>query len=440
MSYHHFTTVVMAAALLAVPSLANNVEKTPGFTTNIPGTDTELRVYGSVRVDVTRNEDEDRYFKDPLLPSRVDGPSLYAGNGITATNRMNIDKSRFGLSTVTPNARLGNITTRLEFEADGGYGEAKVGVKLRQATIGFGNWLIGRAESTFVDAKASPEVLSPSAPIGQPNFSVSNFNLIRYTAPISRLIAFAASLEDSVSKPKFSIESNGFVEYFSEVTKDFVHNSRCPTMVGALTYGDSWGHIGVRVLEQNWSVADNWPVAHNEYRKASRPEWACAAQLSGAVNIGVDKWVGTIYTGKGLGDYGANAPLTDNILDITEKKLPGNIESFSYKVALNHQTGWQLGYTHSWNDKVRSNIAISCINAVSHDAIQPYVKYAQDRAVNTIVNIAKGVEVGMEYLIQKTKVNKNECVVIPGHSDIQRIRAGDHLYSHRISMVLTAKF
>lgn len=323
MSRHRFTTAVMAAALLTVPSLANKAEKTPGFTTKIPGTDTELTVYGSVRVDVTHNNNGDPYFKDPLLCSRVDGYSLYRRDGISATNKMNLDKTRFGFMTVIPNAGLDSITTKLEFECDGSYGEAKVGLKLRQAAIGFGNWLIGRTVSTFVDTEAGLDVLSPSAPIGQPNFSVSNFNLIRYTNPISRLVTFTASLEDSVSKPKFAVESKDPSTHSpTEVKKDFARNSRCPNVVGALTYDDYWGHIGVRVLEQNWSVV------HGEDSRASRTKWAFATQLSGAVKIGMDKLVGTIYTGKGLGDYGANAPLTDNAIIKTTND-----------VSLNNQTG-----------------------------------------------------------------------------------------------------
>jgi hypothetical protein len=332
---------------------------------------------------------------------------------------MNIEKSRFGFSTITPNAKLGNITTNIEFEAKGAYEDREVGLKLRQATVGFGNLIIGRTGSTFIDTDAGPETLSPAAPIGQPNFDVSNFNLIRYAAPINQHISFAVSLEDGVSKPdqvvNFLTESEG---------KGYTHSSKCPTMVGALTYSDSWGHVGIRVLEQKWSVYHDCSTTPGHSRSSF------ATQLSSAVNVGKDKLVGTVYAGKGLGAYGTGTTSESQIMVANDK---------SYKVILNDQVGWQLGYTHNWNDKVRSNLVSSRVNMIKSD-FNPYLKNARDYVVNTIVNVAKGVEFGLEYMLQKTKIN-NDFEPISSYSKTNDARPDSRrLYSNRIAAVLTAKF
>jgi hypothetical protein len=417
MRHRRFTNAAIAAVLLSVPSLANKVVSSPNMTINLPNTDTNLKVYGSVRIDVTHNFNGDHYFKDPLLHSRLHEQNLYKFDGPTQTNKINIEKSRFGFSTITPNTSLGTITTKLELEADGNYEETKIGLKLRQATIGFGSWLIGRAESTFIDASASPEILSPSAPIGQPNFSVSNFNLIRYAAPINERFAFAVSLEDGVSKP--STTNNPSQE---KVKGNYTHNSRCPTMVGALTYKYSWGDIGARILEQNWSMF------HKDCDKPNHTRWSCATQLSGSVNVGKDKIVGTLYAGKGLGAYGADTTSESQMM-IGDKSNSNYSDS---QVGLNNQTGWQLGYTHNWNDKVRSNITSSRINTIKRD-FEPYLKNAQDHTINTIINITKGFEFGVEYLLQKTKLNNDNTQI--GSKAVSR-----RSESNRISAILTAKF
>jgi len=405
MNRHYFTAAVVTAALLAIPSLADNVTPPlPGYTINIPNTNTDLKIYGSVKFNLTHNFNADHYFKDPLLESRESGP--------TNTNRINIEKSYFGFSTITPSTKLGHITTNLDIEANGSYENKDVTLKLRNATISFGNWTIGRAESTFVDTDASPEALSPAAPIGQPNFDVSKFNLVRYAASIGKYSSFAVSFEDGISKPDKIVD-------LQEESKHYTHSSKCPTMVGALTYSNSWGHAGIRVLEQNWSTY------HDGYLSPTQCRWALATQLSGAVNIGKDKLVGTIYTGKGLGVYGSGSASESRIVIDQGAKTP-------YKIMLNNQVGWQLGYTHNWNNKVRSNVASSHVNIIERD-FEPCLKNAQDYIINTMFNITNDVEVGVEYLLQRRKNNRD----FTSNSTNNEKRRLD---SNQISAMLTAKF
>jgi hypothetical protein len=125
-----------------------------------------------------------------------------------------------------------------------------------------------------------------------------------------------------------------------------------------------------------------------------------AVQFSGSINIGKDSLVGSVYTGKGLGAYGA-----DNGYDEL-------INAGANKVDFTQSTGWQVGYTHVWTNAVRSNIVISGLSygtdakiadnytsgGVTADTTNSGdVKNAYSGFLNTFIKVAKNCEVGVEY-------------------------------------------
>lgn len=364
MNHSRIAIAAVAATLLVVPSLAN--------------TDTDLKINGSVKCYVKHDFKEERPVNSSII-DRIDK------NKPTNTNQINIEKFRLNLSSKTPSTKYGDITTNVELE--GNSFDKEKGIKLHKAEINVSNWTLGLAESTFVDADASPEVLSPAALMGQPNFAVSIFNLVRYSAPINQNVSFAASIETP--------NSEGSISSF-----------KCPTLVGALTYSDSWGHIGFRVLEQHWSAPD---VIN---------KWNGGAQLSGAVKVGKDKLVGTISSGKGLGVYGLGS---ENYYFKGDEQVDPYVHTCSYAA---HSTSWLLGYTHHWNDKVRSNVAYSHTKLINTRILRS----AQDGTVNIIANVAKGVEFGMEYLLGSKKDSRH----------YEGPKSSNHLRS--LSATMTVKF
>ena len=359
MSQCRFATTAVAAMLFAIPSLASkpvilnqNIE--------VPGADAKLKVYGSVRLDAI-----------------YDHTANHSRNNVS----INAEKIRFGVIGTIPSAGYGDIHTKVEFEAKNK--DNKSTVKLHDATIGFKNWLMGHTDSTFIDSEASPEMINSKGPLGEPNHDVSHVNLVRYTTSINDL-TFALAVENGIT----------YIGDISEDTTNKIYH-REPTYVASVAHKFSWGHVSVRGLSQQLEVSALDTDKHSGRR-------GCAMQLSGSINIGKDKLVGTFVHGKGLGAYGHAAQTTISV--------HGPDADHDYPVVqLNKQSAWQVGYTHHWNDTLRSNIIASGINNMYvkkgfEIAIDDFGKVARDYSVNTIVKIAKNMDLGAEYVYQTKSI------------------------------------
>ena len=363
MSQYRFATTAVAAMLFAIPSLANK-PIIPNQNTETPDIDTKLKIYGSVRLDAIYDHTP-KYTRDVSI---------------------NAEKIRFGFLKTIPNVEYGDINTKVEFEAKKKEHESTI--KLRVATIGFKNWLIGHTDSTFIDSEASPEIINSNGPIGEPNHEVSHLNLVRYTTSINGF-TFALATEGAITDMKDLGQNNqpeGYKLYHKE-----------PTYVASIAHKFSWGHASVRGLSQHLEVS-----GANENEHAGRH--ACAIQLSGSIDIGKDKLVGTFASGNGLGIYGHNIATTVNVTEGNEKPV----------VAFNKQSIWQVGYTHHWNDMLRSNVIASGVNnrhaknGFDVDNGKPeqeqFGKTAQDYSINTIAKIAKNMDLGAGYMYQTKRI------------------------------------
>jgi hypothetical protein len=361
------------AVLLAVPSLADE-KVTPNYI-NIPGTDTRLKIYSTVWVNSWY------YFNQNLK----DTGALIAGNadpvnanstpdrqfGMTAKN------SRFGFTTTTPSARWGDITTMVEM--DFARDQAKNGgANLRHAFATLGNWTLGYTWSNWLDLDATGSTVDMNGPVGQACNGTSRFTQVRYTYPMSRRSSLAFSLEQNqMAWEAFKDVVNAPQPPDSTTRPD----SRYPTVIGAYTFADEWGHVALRAMQQNYGACTPQTLTAPEYRPN---RWGGAVQLSGTVKLGKDLMVASVYSGQALGEYGAG---------VQGARMP-TLGSF----LLYRNEGWQAGYTHPWTQRVRSNLVVGGVNFHNDAAVQPKdIRSSLNCFVNTFVKLTRNVELGMEY-------------------------------------------
>jgi hypothetical protein len=410
MSRFRLATTALAAMLLAVPSLADDAV-TPHYI-NVPGTDTKLKVYGFVQVygEYYANQNE---FDNGTI---IDGFSSHTNAVVTPTQQFQMTPrtSRFGFATITPSASYGDITTKVEVDfaqasqqvqlftttgavAANGFSawltqNQNGAIRLRQAVIGIGNFTVGYTWSNWIDLDAGAETVDWGGPVGQAPGDTPRYTQIRYTFPIDKNNSLAFSLEENMNQEgQFYAGSPAGLNAASTVP-----DCKFPTVVAAYTYSDKWGHIALRGLEQYWGGYTAPTVPNSTGIHTS--SWAAAGQVSGAINIGKDALVASVYTGKGLGAYGM-----DNGYD-------AEIDTAANTVNFTTSTGWQAGYTHVWNSTVRSNIVAGGVS-YSNDpdnvpTISPAngdVKTVEDAFINTFVKFSKSCELGIEYGYETVK-------------------------------------
>lgn len=373
MSQYRFTTTAVAAMLFAIPSLASK-PIIPNQSTEAPDVDAKIKVYGSVRIDAI-----------------YDHTAKCSRNNLS----INAEKVRFGFIGTIPNAEYGDIHTKVEFEAKNK--DHKSTVKLHEATIGWKNWLMGHTYSTFIDSEASPEIINSDGPVGEPNHEVSRLNLVRYTTSINDF-TFALAVEDGI----IHMEDVDIADDVNSSIHKIYH--REPTYVASIARKFSWGHVSVRGLSQQLEINKLDDITFGKDKHIGRH--GCAIQVSGSINVGKDKLVGTFVHGKGLGAYGHATKTTVTVANSTDGS--------NYPILqLNKQSVWQVGYTHNWNDTLRSNIVASGVNNIYGKKdfdikVYEFGKTTNDYSVNTIVKIAKNMDLGAEYMYQTKRIFAGE--------------------------------
>jgi hypothetical protein len=388
MSHSRNLVTALAAMLLAVPALHAVDVTSVG--------DTKLGVYGFVHAVGT-------YFVDATQGSAYQGSLFYnapdanggaAGQTMLDTHnlptgnfQMSVKPSRFGITSTTPSNSLGDISTKIEMDFNNPSG----GPGLRLANIKFGGWTIGKAWSLWVDGDAGADTVDWAGPIGTPCFDTPRFVSIQYAAKLDKNNTLAFSLE----------QNGGFNDGTSHVTnvpvapETGIGNGTIPTIVAAYTYSDSWGHIALRGLGQNYGV---YIPATGTTGKSSYNKMEAGFMVSGDVKFGKDDLVFDFMSGNALGQYGTGwqaATLNDATQTVTAYK---NI-------------GWMAGYTHNWTDAVRSNIILSGVSFSSDSAIPTTadtaagtdVKTGYSGNLNTFIKLAKNCELGMEYVYEQAK-------------------------------------
>lgn len=370
--FRNLTTALAAAMMVAAPSL---------HAADFQSGDTKMSVYGFVWayanyfVDANNNAfagSAGGYAGSLWYTGTPLDTHTYPGSQIVLAHQ----PTRFGFASVTPSANLGDISTKIEYDLNGSNDH------LRHAYIQFSGWTIGQAWSLWNDFDAAPDTVDWAGPIGGPCYDTPRYDLIQWQGKLDKNNSLGISFE----------QTGGIGDGTSGTAG--VADSKIPTIIGMYSYSDSWGHIALRGLAQNYGVYLPATTTTGKQRYAKEE---AAFMVSGDIKVAKDDFIFSVYSGNGLGLYGTgfqSVQFTDATQTIT-----------AYK-----SIGWVAGYTHVWTDAVRSNLVASG-TSFSSDSSLPATdattgtgwKTGTAVFVNTFVKLAKNLEFGVEYVWEQAK-------------------------------------
>lgn len=398
----------LLAALVAAPCPAAAPVGPDGLL--IPATDTRLKVYGKVWLNGWYYFDQNLGDTGPLVGGDTD--ALNAAATPDRQSGMTAKYSQVGLRGTTPSARWGDITSVVEL--DFSKGNAKNGgANLRHAHLTLGRWTLGHTWSNWLDQDAAGTTVDMNGPVGQPCNGSSRFTQVRYTFPAGRRSTFAFSLEQN--KMAWEKVPSGLAPD-SPARPD----ARYPSLIGAYTFVDTWGHLGLRALGQHHGAYT--PGASAAAPPLRAGHWGGAAQLSGALKLGGDLLAASVYGGQGLGEYGAG---------FQTLQFNGGTRDFQ----LYRNTGWQAAYTHAWTDQVHSGLVLGGVDFRDNGTLAlKDISHAGSAFVNTFVKLHRDVELGMEYGYEELRTfGRNQVTRRDGSKS-------DRNHSSKLQVSFTAKF
>ena len=415
MSRSRFALSALAAMLLAAAPSLQAVDLQ-----SIPGTDTKLQVYGFVMVygnavfGATQagsgSAASSLFYNTPADFGGAGSTPLNTGGLQKGTFNFSIAPTRFGFASTTPSASLGDISTKIEYDLNGGNDH------LRLANIKVGGFTIGKAWSLWNDLDAGADTVDWAGPIGSACYDTPRLALVSYSTSLDKKNSIAVSVEQNTGNGDGATEVSGttattYAVTYPNATPAGPGNpvivattgatatagsltSKIPSFVAAYTYSDAWGHVALRGLAQNYSVflPGSATTGSTTFSKV-----AAAFQLSGDVKIAKDDLIWSVYNGNAVGQYGTG--IQSVYINEATQTITG------YK-----STGWLAGYTHNWTDAVRSNLVVSGVSYSSDSAIPTTnsgsgtdIKSLTNAFVNTIVKLSKTTELGFEYVYETAK-------------------------------------
>lgn len=287
-------------------------------------------------------------------------PALRNRFGADATN------STLFLKLVTRNTRLGHIVVYMQTDFTGNNGN--YGLKLKQAYVSVGGFLLGKSRTTFADAASEAPTVDPEGPSGQ----IGSKNLmIQYKTPTYKGLSAAISVE--LPQADYTL---------AEQTQSIAQ--RCPDIPLYVQYawnGDS--HIRASAILRELSYRDNL-AQRNRFATG----WGVQFSTVSALGAGVELF-GHITYGHGIAAYvndlGGNG--YDLVPDGNGRlQAPGTL---AWTAGLNYQPVKPLLLSACYSQARAYDLAY-----MSQDSYN----YGQYAAFTAFYNISADFQFGLEYL------------------------------------------
>lgn len=371
----HLFGAFAAAIALALPSAAFPQEAPGSF--KIPGTETTLTLNGFIQVYGTSDlssrigdiENYDWATIPGVQPLKDTRPAKETGI-LYLTART----SRIGISSSTPTP-LGPLGTRLEGDFNGPNGfqgqtfTNSVLFRLRHAYGTLHGFLVGQTWTQFLDFPSAPDTVDFNGPgslalVRQPQ--------VRYTyesGPLSAGIALE-------NPHNFNV-------------------GHVPDFTAKVGYTPKWGSAGIAFVTNQYRF--DVPTDSTPNNKTVQ---GFGVAFSGSYKLlGKDTIVGLLVFGDGLGRY-----LFNSIANVAGADSSGDPKLW-------RAASYHLGYTHVWNDQLRSNVVWSQTFFDRNGITKASFVTADDEGtgdfipnkridqlfVNTFYGVTKGFELGLEY-------------------------------------------
>jgi hypothetical protein len=399
MSRTRLITTALAALLLAGP--AAYAVDLPSF----PGSDTKLSVYGFIRPTFAYQFDGRQ--TSIYTGSLLENIPANQGSGISPLDTHNmpndnilfgVKASELGFATVTPSDTLGDVKTILEFDLNNAYADH---MGLRHCAIQFSGWTFGQYWSLWNDLSSWGDTVDWAGPYGSSVYSWSRVLTIQKEFKLDKNNTIAFGLD----QPE-DLFGGGSAEVGSPTSaaSTGTADNRIPTVLAAYTYSDTWGHVEVVGLGQNYSayIPATPTTGSTRYNKMEY-----AGKITAEVKLTkVDDLNLSFMYGSAIGGYGL-AMQSALLVDSTQSV-------YAYK-----NNSWMVDYTHNWTDKVRTNLIVSGFSFTDNptiDAIMPVqpntqsgnpvnngVKSGYNAYVNAWIKLTKNMELGLEYEYEQVK-------------------------------------
>ncbi|TCH99969.1 hypothetical protein EJV46_04730 [Roseococcus sp. SYP-B2431] len=325
----------------------------PGVAFRVPGTDTQLRLYGFARV--TGHQDFNaRNQTDAPLPGGIPlrgSPADQQGGEFTASARF----SRFGVDTRTLTS-WGTLETRIEGDFGGGT-SANATFRLRQAWAELGTErfavLAGQANSLWNEGLF--ETIIDATNLNQ---SFIRQAQLRVTARLAKGLTGQFSIE----APETQYTAAGGVFNPSSTLDGGASPAfnAMPDVLARLTYRGNGIELGARALLRQLQIRPAGTAAGAPAGTASATGWGLAAHARLPMRLvsdrfGPDELVGMVYYGEGIGRYFAGS--TNGQDALSNIGMPG----VHGRVSLDATPAWgaTLAYRRFWMPQLRSNFAYS---------------------------------------------------------------------------------
>ena len=324
----------------------------PGLAIRIPGTDSQLRVYGFAKLSAWTDLNGRNQTDAPTAQTIPlnNSPADMQGGDFGMTARF----SRIGMDSRTLTG-WGTLEVRIEGDFGGGTATSSNAVfRLRQAWAELGNEqfrvLIGQANSLWNEGIF--ETIIDATNLNQ---SFIRQAQIRATALLAPGLTGQISLESPDTQ--FTSASGVF-------TTDSTFNGgatpafdSAPDLLGRLTYRDNGLVVDMRGMVRELSVRTSGTAAAPPGLTRNAAGWGLALHASLPMRwlseaFGPDQLIGMVYYGQGIGRYFAGNTSGQDAL--SNLGLPG-ITSFSLNPLPTY--GAIAAYRRFWTTQLRSNVS-----------------------------------------------------------------------------------
>jgi hypothetical protein len=404
----------------------------PGIAFRVPGTGTQVRLYGFAKLTAWQDFDGRNQTDAPLpggIPLNGSAAAAQGGDfGMTARF------SRFGVDTRSLTS-WGTLETRLEGDFGGGAATSSNAVfRLRQAWAEIGDerlrFLVGQANSLWNEGLY--ETLIDATNLNQ---SFVRQAQIRVTGRLAPGLTGQVSLE--APDTQYTAAAGVFTPGSSLDGGASPAFNAAPDLLGRLTYRRDGLELGGRAMLRDLSLRTDGTAAAGG-GDASALGWGVAGHVRFplrwlAAGFGQDELLGMAYVGEGIGRYMAGST---NGLDATSNiGLPGVTS-----VSLDPVPSWgvSVGYRRFWTPTLRSNFSYSYARQDYQDYVLQFTPGSasatslNDNIQQVFANLIwspfaetrNGVfgsgwlDIGLEYLWTRRTVFGGDAMTLPAGQDV----------------------